>query len=199
MKKIVLLLFTVASAISASADSRSETLLSKMSAAVKALGRYEAAFTVTAGEFRADGRYAVDGKAYTLNMAEAEVYCDGRTRYEVNRSLKEITVDSVDPAERNILNNPATGLEFIGEEYESETVSVDGSTTLIRLQSQREKAEGRVIEVRIDNATALPQQLIYRMASDAIVIDISDIRSSSEPLRRFDPAAYSGFELIDFR
>ena len=52
--------------------------------------------------------YAVEGEGYYLVLGDAEVYCDGAVRYEVDNRRREVTIDVVDTDSRNILNNPAS-------------------------------------------------------------------------------------------
>ena len=169
-----------------------------MSAKLKAMGEYEVTFNVSAATFGAEGRYLVSGREYQLTLGDAEVFCDGQTRYEVNNALSEITIDTVNPAERNILNNPVGGLDFLSEEFTSEFVARSGSSTIIRL-TPTQKSDNTAIEVTVDNATRLPVRLVYRMAGDAVTVELPSIKPSTTELRRFDASAYQDYEIIDFR
>ena len=189
---------TALTALTAAADSKTDALLAQVSAKLKAMGEYEVVFAVSADAFKAAGKYVVSGSEYHLSLGDAEVFCDGTTRYEVNNSLQEITIDTVNLSERNILNNPVGGLDFLGEEFSAKILSQDAGSTVVRL-TPVQNAGNSTIEVTVDNASQLPVRLVYRMAGDAVTIDLTSIRPSSAPLRRFDPKTYPDYEIIDFR
>lgn len=201
MKRAFLLFaFTLAAlcSLTVSADEKADSLLSRMSAKLKAMGEYEATFTVSAEAFRADGRYTVSGREYQLSLGDIEVFCDGSNRYEVNKALGEITIDKIDFSERNILNNPVGGLDFLGEEFSSAIVSQNADSAIIRLTPAQDRA-GTIIEVTVSGSTGLPTRIVYRMGNDAITVDLPSVRPASAPMRRFVPTDYPDYEIIDFR
>lgn len=198
MKRALSIIAGVLFALSAYADGGS-SLLAGMSGKLRAMGEYEVEFSVKAGAaFKIDGSYVVSGREYYLTLGDAEVFCDGTTRYEVNHSLEEITVDNINMSERNILNNPVGGLEFLDEEFASAVVSQSGSETVVRL-TPRNGADGSVIDVTVSRTSQLPTRLVYRLNGDAITVDLNSIKAVSSSLRRFDPKAYGNYEIIDFR
>lgn len=198
MKKGIALLILTFAALAAQADERSTAILTRMSAKLKAMGEYDVAFTIAAESFKASGRYSVSGREYYMTLGDGEVFCDGETFYEVNKALEEITIDRVNPSDRNILNNPVSGLDFIGEEFASEIVSQSGATTVIRLTPVNGAANS-AIEVTVDNTAQLPSRIVYLMASDSITVELVSINKSAAPLPHFDAAAYPDYEIIDFR
>ena len=198
MKRIAAILISLLAASQAFADGTADALLTRMSAKLKAMGEYEVTFRVTAGTFSTEGRYTVSGREYQLTLGDAEVFCDGTTRYEVNNALEEITVDNVNLSERNILNNPVGGLDFIGEEFSSALISQDAATMVIRL-TPTDKSNASTTDVTVDNGSQLPVRLVYRIAGDAITVELSSVHPSSTTLRRFDAKAYPDYEIIDFR
>lgn len=198
MKRTAAIFTLVFLSAAAFADQRADALLARMSARLKAMGEYEVTFKVSAGSFKAEGEYTVSGSEYRLTLGDAEVFCDGKTRYEVNNAVEEITIDTVNPSERNILNNPVGGLEFLGEEFSSELVAEGDESTIVCLTPAK-KSDNTTIEVTLNNETRLPSRLVYRMAGDAITVDLLSVKPSTAELRRFDASAYPGYEIIDFR
>ena len=112
----MLLLGVLLNADAQTADQAS-VQVARMSRAVKALGNYAVRFTVTVGEYKTSGDYVVGDERYTLRMGNIEVYGQEGCRYDVDTSRKEIVIDKVDSASGNILNNPISAFDFIGEEY----------------------------------------------------------------------------------
>lgn len=198
MKKCFVILSVLLSAMLVFADRQTDAMLAQMSAKLKAMGEYEVAFRVSAGTFNAKGQYTVSGREYQLTLGDAEVFCDGATRYEVNNALEEIIIDTVNPSERNILNNPVGGLEFLSEEFSSELVSRGDNDTVISL-TPTAKSDNTTIEITLNNDTHLPSRIVYRMAGDAITIDLLSVKPSTTKLQHFDAATYNDYEIIDFR
>ena len=99
------------------AADRADAILAGVSDGFRALGAYGVSFEVRSDEYVTRGRYAVEGENYYLVLGDAEVYCDGAVRYEVDNRRREVTIDVVDTGSRNILNNPVHAFDFLGSEY----------------------------------------------------------------------------------
>ena len=99
------------------AAGRADAILAGVSDGFRALGAYGVSFEVRSDEYVTRGRYAVEGENYYLVLGDAEVYCDGAVRYEVDNRRREVTIDVVDTGSRNILNNPVHAFDFLGSEY----------------------------------------------------------------------------------
>ena len=112
---------------------------------VKSLGRYEVSFALLAGEYSAKGYFRVDGDSYYMTVGTAEVYCDGKVRYEVDNERKEINIDEVDVTSRNVLDNPTRCFDFVGSDYSvKEELSGSGRTKLT-LSAEDKDIEGVII------------------------------------------------------
>ena len=92
-------------ALEPSADGRAAEILEKLAAGFRALGAYGVTFEVSSDEYTTRGRYAVEGENYYIAVGEAEVYCDGKIRYEIDNRRREVTIDDVDTSSRNLLSN----------------------------------------------------------------------------------------------
>lgn len=193
----ILLLVSGIGSLSASGD-RASGVVDRMSAAVGALGDYAVRFEVRVGDYSADGNCSVSGASYDMTLGTVDVFCDGRTRYEVNRSRREITIDAVDTLSRNILVNPAGSFDFAGDDFDAELLPDTGEGIVVRLTPKGGGGDAAV-EIAVDGDTGLPRRIAYRSEGDDVVVDILSVASSVAPPARFDASAYDGYEIIDFR
>ena len=110
---------SLAGVCEASAAGRAEEILGRVAEGFRAMKDYTVRFEVAADEYRTPGSYAVRGGSYYLRLGDdAEVYSDGRLRYEVDNRRREVTVTEVNRASRNILDNPVRAFDFLGSEYD---------------------------------------------------------------------------------
>ena len=180
-------------------DSKADQYVVQLSKAVKALGGYDVRFTITAGEYKASGDYAVSGERYTITLGNVEVYGDAQLRYEVDNSRKEIAIDKVDSSSHNVLSNPLSAFDFIGDEYQAELLSQSVDEVVLRLSPRQKSEQGGVMEVAIDARTSLPKSIVYQLSGESIRVDINHIASVATTPVKFDESKYQGFEIIDFR
>lgn len=198
MKRLMIISLFAAAALCVSAQSRADRILSEMSSTLKSMGSYEVAFAVNADGYSTEGSYAVKGRQYALTFGDMDIFCDGATRYVVDKARREITVDRVNAEARNILDNPVDGLESIGEGYKAAVAAEgEGETTL--LLTPLDKDDGGSMEVTIVAATHMPRRVVYKLGGESITFDLLSLKRTAAPLRTFDSAAYKGFEIIDFR
>lgn len=181
------------------AAGRAEEVLEKLSAGFRAMPSYEVAFAVSATDLTTAGSYAVKGENYYLTLGDAEVFCDGKTRWEVDNRRREVTVTDVDTSSRNILNNPAHAFDFLGTEYTPELVSEADANAVVRLTPTGKNNGAGVITLTVSTATMHPRSLSYDYDGEKIGVAVRSVAPMSEPLRAFDKSAYAGYEFIDFR
>lgn len=200
MRKIIIYLALVFVALDAFAEEGAtvQSLLGRVSQYVKQLGRYEVAFALRTGDYRAEGRYVVSGDAYYLTVGDAEVYSDGKVRYEVDNEREEVNVDVVDTSSHNILDNPTRCFDFAGSEYLSDVVRRDDKSVTIKLVSKDKSVEGEIF-LTVDAATARPQDIEYRLYDDRFEVKITSIAKSKASPQKFDRNRYRNYEIIDFR
>lgn len=193
---VVLLLCAV---LPCAAQGDAAAWLRRLNDAIAREGSYAVHFSVTTSEeFAGRGYYLVDGEAYYLVLGDAEVFCDGRIRYEVSRVAREVTVVSVDPASRNLLDNPTHAFDFLDENYASELLSADAERAVVRLTPRRKGAISEVL-LTIDARRALPQYVTYGADGLDVEVSILSFEKLKTPVLTFDPARYADYELIDFR
>ncbi|MBR2932424.1 MAG: outer membrane lipoprotein carrier protein LolA [Rikenellaceae bacterium] len=205
MKKFIAFIFTLlcAANVCAQSDDSAKVLIGRLSEKIRAMENYEVEFNVKSGDQTIKGYYAVSGEKYYISIGDAEVYCDGSARYEVNPQNKEVTVDAVDTKSHNILTNPTRAFDFIDGEFTFATVGVADGATTIKLTSTAENAALGTIFVTIDNATAQPRSLTYDVDGDQIVVEIASLDEMvgmvDISMFTFDKGNYRGYEIVDFR
>lgn len=182
----------------ASADNEVQALLQRTADYISSLGRYEARFDITAGDYFSSGSYVVDGDAYYIRVEGAEVYSDGKTRYEVDNSRREVNVDDVDIASRNVLDNPTRCFDFVGSDYEAEISTSTATETTLRLRSRDKAVEGEIY-LTVDTATGCPKRVVYVLYEDRVEVEVTHLESSRKSVRRYAAKEYDGYETIDFR
>ena len=187
-------------ALAPSADGRAAEILEKLAAGFRALGAYGVTFEVSSDEYTTRGRYAVEGENYYIAVGEAEVYCDGKIRYEIDNRRREVTIDDVDTSSRNLLSNPAHAFDFIGTQYAPSLVSDAGGRAVVRLTPTSENASpaGEIL-VTVDTAAMRPESLRYDYDGEQVGIAVLGVAPLDTPLKAFSKGDYKGYEFIDFR
>lgn len=198
-------------AVVAGADERSSALLDRLSSLIGGYGNYRVEFTVYVlglAPQQIEGYYLVNGDKYYITVEDREIYCDGKLKYEVSGADREVTLDRVDPADRNILSNPTRAFEFLDgaftHAYRGEATA-DGKRCDEVVLHPSDKTLGlSEVTLDVDRATGLPVRLSYRLeGSDApigIGIDRIVPGAAADPaVFVFDRSRYKGFEIIDFR
>lgn len=195
---LILLLSVCAAGRSLASGDDAQAVLRRTADYVKELGDYRAAFEITAADYASTGSYAVAGDAYYIAVDGAEVYSDGKVRYEVDNARREVTVDEVNIASRNVLDNPTRCFDFVGSDYSSEITSREKGAVTLHLRSTDPDIEGDIY-LTVDEATGRPSRLEYVLYDDRITVCIVDLSRSDEPVKRFERSAYRDYETIDFR
>ena len=181
-------------ALAPSADGRAAEILEKLAAGFRALGAYGVAFEVSSDE------YAVEGENYYIAVGEAEVYCDGKIRYEIDNRRREVTIDDVDTSSRNLLSNPAHAFDFIGTQYAPSLVSDAEGRAVVRLTpTSADASPAGEILVTVDTAAMRPESLRYDYDGEQVGIAVLGVAPLDTPLKAFSKGDYKGYEFIDFR
>ena len=187
-------------ALAPSADGRAAEILEKLAAGFRALGAYGVAFEVSSDEYTTRGRYAVEGENYYIAVVEAEVYCDGKIRYEIDNRRREVTIDDVDTSSRNLLSNPAHAFDFIGTQYAPSLVSDAEGRAVVRLTpTSADASPAGEILVTVDTAAMRPESLRYDYDGEQVGIAVLGVAPLDTPLKAFSKGDYKGYEFIDFR
>lgn len=177
---------------------RSSELLARLSAEIRALGNYGASFTVEADGQSAAGFYAVGGDRYYIRLGDAEVYCDGKVRYEVDHRRKEVSLDGVNAASRSILDNPTRAFDLVGDEFASELLWERDGRAAVKLTPKTDQALSAVT-LTLDTQTMRPRSLEYDFDGERIRIVVRTLEASDKAPKEYVPAEYRTYETIDFR
>lgn len=188
-----------ASPLSPAAD-RAAGILAGVSDGFRTLGAYGVSFEVRSDEYVTRGRYAVEGEGYYLVLGDAEVYCDGAVRYEVDNRRREVTIDVVDTDSRNILNNPVHAFDFLGSEYAASLVGEQEGRAVVRLTPApgNTSSAGNIV-LTVDTAAMRPVSLRYDYDGEQVQVSVLGIKPLETPLKAFAKDNYAGYEFIDFR
>ena len=207
---MAVLLLAVTASLRVAADDRSDALLAALSGKIESLGDYEVAFRVVVKEQGSvSGVYVVSGDKYYIRVEDREVFCDGKTRCEVSHADKEVTIDRVDPNDRNILSNPTKAFEFADDQfrhtYVGEQVGEGRRCDAIALEPTFSGASFSDVLLLVDRATGLPMLLQYKMdgSSDEVSVIVERFGPTAakvDPSRfSLNRSKYKGYEFIDFR
>lgn len=198
MRRFLVLILALFVASVAMADERSQEVLRSVSEYVRGLGEYDAEFDVRAGEYRAEGRYGVAGDAYHIKLDQAEVYSDGKVRYEVDHERKEVNIDVMDLQSRNILDNPTRCFDFVGDDYASMVYAEAGGEITLLLRANDTSIEGDIY-LTVTKNTGRPRKIVYVLYDDRIEVDITSLERRKGAVARYDGSRYRGYEIVDFR
>lgn len=198
MRRILMMFSALIVCYSAIADGGAMQVVQRVARYVKSLGGYEVNFVLTSGEYAANGYFSVEGDAYYMNVGVAEVYSDGKVRYEVDNERREINVDYVNLSSRNILDNPTRCFDFVGSDYTVRSEQVRGEDITLSLSSENKDNVG-VIRLVSDAKTGRPSALEYEMYDEKVKVNILSIEGNKKPIKRFEQANYRNYEIIDFR
>ena len=133
-------------------------------------------------------------------LGDAEVYCDGAVRYEVDNRRREVTIDVVDTDSRNILNNPVHAFDFLGSEYAASLVGEQEGRAVVRLTPTpgNTSSAGNIV-LTVDTAAMRPVSLRYDYDGEQVQVSVLGIKPLETPLKAFAKDNYAGYEFIDFR
>lgn len=197
MRKIVTLVMALAFVLAARAEGEQQ-LLRRVAEYVAAMGSYDAEVDVTSGDYKASARYSVAGDNYHIKIADAEVFSDGKSRYEIDHKRKEISADVVDLESRNILDNPTRCFDFVGEEYVATKVTEKGDEVMLRLVAQDEEQEGEIL-LTVQLSTGKPLKIAYLLYDDRIDVAIRSISPRKSKIPAFSKGDFKGYDIVDFR
>lgn len=182
------------------AADRAEEILRDLAAGFRAMPSYGVNFEVASGDYKARGSYVVEGERYYLVLGDAEVYADSLVRYEVDNRRREVTVTEVDTASRNILNNPVRAFDFLDSAYTPSLLSEADGQAVVRLTpAPGNDSPAGNITVTVATAAMRPLSLAYDYDGEQVRVAVLQVAPLAGHIVSFDPKAYEGYEVIDFR
>lgn len=159
---------------------------------------YEVRFAIKAEGYNTEGRYCVKGDSYYIEVADAEVYSDGKVRYEVDNLRHEINVDNMDSNSRNIMDNPTRCFDFVEEDYTAEIVKRSTDEVTLCLQAKDKSVEGEIY-LTVNPDSGAPQRVEYLLYDDRMCVEVVAINRAAGNVKSFARSAYKDYEMIDFR
>ena len=159
---------------------------------------YEVRFAIKAEGYNTEGRYCVKGDSYYIEVADAEVYSDGKVRYEVDNLRHEINVDNMDSNSRNIMDNPTRCFDFVEEDYTAEIVKQSTDEVTLCLQAKDKSVEGEIY-LTVNPDSGAPQRVEYLLYDDRMYVEVVAINRAAGNVKNFARSAYKDYEMIDFR
>ena len=196
---LILALLSLAALFPAAADNRSTELLTALQERMERMEGYRVDFEVEVAGHTYTGYYCVRGAAYYMSLMQAEIYCDGEIRYEIDPSKMEVVIDAVSPASRNILNNPTRAFYLLDSDFSHETLSEAADIASLLITPISRKAGISRITLHLDTRSLTPRYLLYDADGEQVKILILALKEEKTPLPEFDTARYSAYEMIDFR
>ena len=184
-------------AVEGFAQSAEQDAVRRVAEFINKLGNYEVKFKIEAEGYEASGNYAVAGDCYHIVLPQAEVYSDGKTRYEVDHERREVNIDVVDLSSRNVLDNPTRCFDFVGEEYKVSIEEHTAQQTTLCVVAAKDAFEGEIY-LTADSA-GRPLELKYKLYDDIIRVKIESITARKSKLPTFSKSAYKDYDIIDFR
>lgn len=184
-------------ALRAADDAGAREAVERLAARFRAMPEYTVTFTAEGADFAAEGSYAVEGDRYYMRVGDAEVYCDGASKWEVDPAKREVVIDVVDTESRSLLGNPTRAFDFLDDAFRSELLPSEGGMQRLRLTPTDKGAVMSSVTVDVV-ADGSPRTVTYDLDGERIRIAIRRIEPSAE-VRRFDAGRYAGYEIIDFR
>ena len=202
MRKIVITLVAVLSALGVSAQSASEWLAKLDSS----LGeRYAMHITVSVedpidGATDVSGYFMVEGDAYYITLGVMEVFSDGKLRYEINNERKEVVEDRVNLEACDLLTNPTRAFNFVPNEFKSEVVSSSNDVVVLKLtpKSAAMGIDAITLKLKRNGSKVVPVNIAYDYDGDTVSVALSVADIADAKLPRWDKAAYRAYDIVSF-
>jgi outer membrane lipoprotein-sorting protein len=165
-------------------------------------------FTVTVVNYDANKKETFRQKAdvlynaprYRVKAGTLEIYCDGKSVWQVNKSAKEVVVSPIADSDDD-LTNPARLLANYSKNYRAKFIREEkDGTAIIDLQPNQGRSYHKV-RIDIDKNGQLKKLEQHNYDSSRSEYTVSNFKNAtaSDGDFTFDSAANSSYELIDMR
>lgn len=194
---LIILMSVMMCAVECFAQGAEQEMVRRVAEYVGKLGSYELNFEIEAEGYESAGSYVVAGDSYHIILPQAEVYSDGKARYEIDHERREVNVDVVDLTSRNVLDNPTRCFDFVGEAYELSLVEQSVNEVVVRIVATDGAFEGEIFLMA--DAKGKPMELKYQLYDDVIRVKIKSLAPRKAKLPTFAKSVYKDYDIIDFR
>ena len=197
MRRVCLLLVALVLAISVSAQSSAREWIEGLNYTLD--DRYALYMKVTAYGEQMNGYFMVERDSYYIQLGSMEVYSDGKLRYEVNNTRKEVTEDRVNLDSRDLLTNPTRAFAFVESEFTA-TISEKIHNGVILKLVPKQSADITAVYVSVvwrDNRI-VPMAIKYDYDGQEVMIALvmADVNSAVMP--RWNKSAYKSYDIVSF-
>lgn len=181
-----------------SAQTTSAEWISKLNASMGS--RYAWNISVATGGESFVGYYMVEGDAYYLTLGTMEVYSDGKLRYEINNSRKEVTEDRVNLKSQDLLTNPTRAFSFVAKEYSITIKQQSSSGAVLKLVPKDTSLGISHVELTLQKSggQVLPTKIVYNYDGDSVAIALSRLSVADKKLPRWSKESYRAYDIVSF-
>jgi hypothetical protein len=129
-----------------------------------------------------------------------EVYSDGKLRYEINNSRKEVTEDRVNLKSQDLLTNPTRAFSFVDKEYTITLKSQSASGAVLKLVPRDVSLGLSDIELTLQKSggAVLPTKIVYNYDGDTIAIQLTPLSVADKSLPRWSKESYRAYDIVSF-
>lgn len=150
--------------------------------------------------FRQKADVLYNAPRYRVKAGSVEIYCDGKSIWQVNKSAKEVVVTPIADSDDD-LTNPARLLANYSKNYRAKFIrEEENGTSIIDLQPNKGRSYHK-IRIYIDKNGQLKKLEQHNYDSSRSEYTVSNFKnvSASDADFVFDTKANSGIEVIDMR
>lgn len=150
--------------------------------------------------FRQKADVLYNAPRYRVKAGSVEIYCDGKSVWQVNKSAKEVVVTPIADSDDD-LTNPARLLANYSKNYRAKFIrEEENGTSIVDLQPNKGRSYHK-IRIYIDKNGQLKKLEQHNYDSSRSEYTVSNFKnvSASDSDFVFDTKANPGIEVIDMR
>ena len=154
---------------------------------------------------KGNGTAALCGTAYHVFGNGMELWCDGKTRWTIDRNAKEAYIEEVDPESADYLSNPASLLVALDRAFELRSVS-DVTLSGKKLQAVKmspavEDTGLQTVTLYLDGAVPARVSIVVEDGTETVFrISSFSVKEKSDAAFAFDIASLgSDYAVTDLR
>lgn len=161
--------------------------------------RFALYMKVKAYDEQTDGYFMVDKDGYYIQLGMMEVYSDGKYRYEINNSRREVTEDRVNLESRDLLSNPTRAFEFLDSEFKA-TISerIHNGAILKFVPKQSSDIKAIYVSVVWRDNRIVPLAIKYDYDGEEVSIALVMADANSAVLPRWNKNNYKTYDFVSF-
>ncbi len=209
--RAILTLLALVVTLGAHADENSKIVLDKIKQKISSYKSYQGTFSVSVEQQmnNTQGEFLVNGQRYYVDVYDySRIMCDGKTKYTYSKQNNEVTIENVNPNDRNIIANPTLAFSIYDSDFTHRSLEnrkFNGRTvSVVELKPKASSGMGAGVTILmyVDQATNLPVYFKCTMPGMTANMVISSFEHDvvfNDAMFSFDKVKYKGVEVIDFR